>query len=439
MLRSLRRTLLWIILAAFPARPQSSPAPSAIAFENANVIPMTSERILHQHTVLVRGDRIVEVGPAARTKVPAGATRIDARGKWLIPGLAEMHGHVPPPNAPGEEIEAVLFLYVSNGVTTVRGMLGAPNQLELRARANRGGIVAPTLYLAGPSFSGTSVKTPDEAIARVRQQKAEGWDLIKVHPGLTRQTYDAMVRTAKEVGLSFAGHVPADVGILHALASGQETIDHLDGYIEYLGGDKGPVPDTRFVELAEKTKAAGAWVVPTMALWESILGVPPLETLRSYDELRYTPLAQVEGWIEGYRKRLASPQFDRKASETIASNRKRLLGVFNQRGVRILFGTDAPQIFSVPGFSIHREIPYMLESGMRPVEILRSATHNVGEYFKAKDRFGTIEKGARADFVLLEADPLANLANLQKRAGVMVRGQWLSGAEIEARLRRLAR
>ena len=436
---SLRRTLLGMILAALPALTQSSPAPSTIAFENANVIPMISERILKQHTVLVRGDRIIDVAPTAKTKVPEGTTRIDASGKWLIPGLAEMHGHVPPPNAPGEVVETVLFLYVSNGVTTVRGMLGAPNQLDLRARANRGEIVAPTLYLAGPSFSGTSVKTSDEAIARVRQQKAEGWDLIKVHPGLTRETYDAMARTAKEVGLRFAGHVPADVGILHALASGQETIDHLDGYIEYLAGDKNPVSDSRLAELAGKTNAAGAWVVPTMALWESILGVPPLERLRSYEELRYMPMAQVEGWIEDYRKRLASPQFDRKASETIASNRKRLLGVFNRRGVRILFGTDAPQIFSVPGFSIHREIPYMLESGMRPFEILRSATRNVGEYFKTRDRFGTIEKGARADLVLLEADPLANLANLQKRAGVVVRGKWLSGAEIEARLQKLAR
>lgn len=437
--RAFRRTLLWIALATLPALPQVAVAPPAIALENVNLIPMTSERILQRHTVLVRGDRIVDVGPATSIKIPDGTMRIDGRGKWLIPGLAEMHGHVPPPNAPAELVEAVLFLYVSSGVTTVRGMLGAPNQLDLRTRANRSEILAPTLYLAGPSFSGSTVKTADEAIARVRQQKAEGWDLLKVHPGLTRETYDAMARTAKEVGLRFAGHVPADVGILHALASGQETIDHLDGYIEHLAGDKGPVSEAQLVEMAEKTRNAGAWVVPTMALWESILGVPPLETLRDYPELRYMPAQQVEGWIVGYQKRLASPQFDRKAVEQIAANRKRLLGVFSKRGVPILFGTDAPQIFSVPGFSIHREIPYMLESGMRPFEILKSATRNVGDYFKAKDRFGTIEKGSRADLVLLDGDPLANLANLQRHAGVLVRGQWISAAEIEARLKKLAR
>src|SRR5688500_5426309 len=133
--RASGRTLLWIVLAMLPALPQVAVAPPAVALENVNLIPMTSERVLQRHTVLVRGDRIVEVGPAASIKVPDGTMRIDGRGKWLIPGLAEMHGHVPPPTAPAELVETVLFLYVSNGVTTVRGMLGAPNQPGLRARA----------------------------------------------------------------------------------------------------------------------------------------------------------------------------------------------------------------------------------------------------------------------------------------------------------------
>src|SRR5690606_25103695 len=194
-------------------------------------------------------------------------------GKYLMPGLAEMHGHVPPPNAPAEFTEDVLFLYAATGVTTVRGMLGSPGQLELRERAKRGEIIAPTLYLAGPSFNGNSVNSAEQAAQMVREQKAAGWDLLKVHPGLTREEYDAMARTAKEIGIRFGGHVPQEVGLIHAIEMGQETFDHLDGYMEYLNGDQGPIPDERLREIARRTKAAGAWVVPTMVLWETLMGV----------------------------------------------------------------------------------------------------------------------------------------------------------------------
>ncbi|MGH9937262.1 MAG: amidohydrolase family protein, partial [Blastocatellia bacterium] len=168
------------------AKEQTATKAPSVAFVNVNVVPMDRERVIERQTVIVRDGRIAEIGPANKIKVPDGATRIDGTGKYLMPGLAEMHGHIPPPQAPKEYTEAVLFLYVANGVTTVRGMLGAPNQLELRDKANRGEIVSPTLYLAGPSFNGNSVNSPEQAVSMVRQQKQEGWDLLKVHPGLTR-------------------------------------------------------------------------------------------------------------------------------------------------------------------------------------------------------------------------------------------------------------
>jgi imidazolonepropionase-like amidohydrolase len=420
---------------------QTAPAKSevpAVAFVDVNVLPMQSEQILRNQTVVVRGDRIAEVGPTARVKAPEGAVRVDGRGKYLMPGVAEMHAHIPPPTSPAQFTESVLFLYVANGVTTVRGMLGAPNQLELRARANRGDLLSPTLYLAGPSFSGNSIESADQAAQKVREQKSEGWDLLKVHPGLTREEFDAMARTAREVGIRFAGHVPAEVGLMHALEMGQETIDHLDGYIEYLGGGNAPVDEARLVEVAEKTKAKGAWVVPTMVLWETLLGVPTLENLSGLPELKYMPAQQVTGWVDAHKKRLGSPQFNRAQVVQVAANRKRLLKALSQRGVLILLGTDSPQQFSVPGFSIHRELQAMAEAGMTPFEILRSGTRNVGDYFKDKDRFGTVEAGKRADLVLLEANPLQNLANFARRSGVMVRGRWLAEKEIRERLEKIA-
>ena len=409
-----------------------------VAFVNVNVVPMDSARVLADQTVVVRGEQIVEVGPAKKVKVPAGAVQIDGRGKYLMPGLAEMHGHVPPPQAPKEFTEAVLFMYVANGVTTVRGMLGAPGQLELRERASRGEIVSPTLYLAGPSFNGNSVSSPEQAAEMVRQQKREGWDLLKVHPGLTRDEYDSMARTAREVGIRFAGHVPADVGLAHALEMGQETIDHVDGYVEHLGADGAPLDEAKLAEVVRLTKKSGAWVVPTMALWETLLGVTPIEKLLGYPELVYMPVQQVKNWENAHRARQAHAQFERKKAELTAANRKRILKALHDGGVPVIFGTDAPQQFSVPGFSVHREMASMLEAGLTPYQILLTATRNAGEYHKDKARFGTVGKGGRADLLLINGDPLKDLSNLGRRAGVMVRGRWLDEGEIQKRLAAVA-
>ena len=430
---------LVVIAAIIPAAPTAAQnAAATTAIVGATVLPMDRDRVLENHTVLVRGDRIVEVGPTASVAVPAGAQRIDARGKYIIPGLAEMHGHVPPPNAPAEFIDDVLFLYVSNGITTVRGMLGAPNQLEMRRRANSGEMIAPTLYLAGPSFNGNSVNGPEQAAQMVREQKAAGWDLLKVHPGLTREEYDAMARTAKEVGIRFGGHVPQEVGLLHALEMGQETIDHLDGYMEYLNADQTPVAEERLREVSRLTKDAGTWVVPTMVLWETLMGVPELDELTAFPELRYMPTNTLEQWTRMHRDRVASPQVNRANGRALAENRKRLLDVMQDEGVMILMGTDAPQQFSVPGFSLHREMSLMVDAGMTPHQVLTSGTLNVGRYFDNADKFGTIAAGQRADLILLDANPLADIGNVAKQAGVMVRGRWLPKAEIDKGLDAIA-
>jgi imidazolonepropionase-like amidohydrolase len=409
-----------------------------LAFVGVNVVPMDRNGILNNQTVIVRDGRIADAGPAGSTRVPDGALRLEGRGKYLMPGLGEMHGHIPSPLQPREFIEAVLFLYVANGVTTVRGMQGAPGQLGLRERAKRGELLAPNLYLAGPAFSGKTIKSVEEAIQRVRQQKAEGWDLLKVLPGLAREHYDAMARTAKEVGISFAGHVPADVGLLHAIQSGQETFDHLDGYIEYLQGERGPVADAKFQEIAKLTREAGAWVVPTMALWETLRGTADLASLLAFPELKYMPLQQIQQWTSAQENLLKNSDFKPDVARNVIKNRMRLLKVLHDGGVKILLGSDAPQRFSVPGFSIRREMKRMADAGMKPYDILRSGSYNVGLYLKEKDNFGTIEVGKRADLILLDANPLEDISNIARRSGVMVRGRWLSEREIQSRLDQIA-
>jgi imidazolonepropionase-like amidohydrolase len=421
----------------FPALAESVVAPVAetIVFRNVSVLPMTSNKVLDKQNVVVRAGQIVSVSKAAP---PKGAKVIDGTGKFLIPGLAEMHGHVPPMNAQGGMLEDTLFLYVAAGITTVRGMLGHPGQLELRDKAAKQEIVSPNLYLAGPSFNDNTVNSVQEAIDRVRTQKKEGWDLLKVHPGLTLEEYDAMAKTAREEGIRFGGHVPAAVGLMRAIDAGQETFDHIDGYVEYLEGAKGPVDEKKLAEVVKKSKEAGVWIVPTSALWEVLYGTIPLETLTAYEELKYAPPQAVAAWTKAYNDRLGNPNVSREAAKNIIAARVRILRALHEGGVKILMGTDAPQQFSVPGFSLHREFTRMLQSGMTPYDILRSGTWRVGQYFAKQDNFGTIEPGKRADLVLLGANPLADITNTTKIDGVMVRGRWYSREEIDAGLAKIA-
>ncbi|GMR11975.1 MAG: amidohydrolase family protein [Gemmatimonadota bacterium] len=416
-----------------PFAPQQSTG--TIVFTNVNVVPMDADRVLKSQTVIVQGDRIRDMGPTSNISVPSGATRIDGSGKYLMPGLAEMHGHMPG----GDLEETVMFLYVANGVTTVRGMLGRDFHLELRRKAQAGEIIAPTLYMAGPSFNGNSVSSPEQAAEMVRRQKEQGWDLLKIHPGLTAPEYDAMASTAAEVGIRFGGHVPADVGLRHAIEMGQETFDHLDGFIEYLNAFDRPVDEAELDQLVALVKGAGAWVVPTMVLWDiGIIGRGDTRTLETYSEMRYWPADGVRGWARRRAERARAASRDPERADLWADNRMRVLEALADGGARVLMGTDSPQIFSVPGFSLHREMAAMAEAGMTPYQILVSGTQAVGDYFGRQDSFGTVAIGRRADLILLNSNPLREIGNVQDRAGVMVRGRWLSEGMIQSRLAEIA-
>ena len=194
-----------------------------------DVIPMDNERVLADQTVIIRDNKIVAIG--SKLKYNKSAHVVNADGKYLIPGLAEMHAHVPP-NDDLESMKEVLRLFAMNGITTIRGMLGHPKHLELREMINKGEVLGPRLFTTGPSFSGSSVKTAADAEKMVREQKAAGYDFLKLHPGLTMETFPAIVSTAKEVGIPFVGHVSFKVGIWRAIDADYSSIDHLDGFVE---------------------------------------------------------------------------------------------------------------------------------------------------------------------------------------------------------------
>lgn len=407
-------------------------------FRNVNVVSMTSPKVAERQTVVVSDGKIGSIlKEGAMVKLPEGTTIIDGSGKYLMPGLSEMHGHIPPPNSPGGLLSDVLALYVANGVTTMRTMFGHEGQLTLREWAKKGEILSPNLYVAGPPFNGETIHSAQEAIDRVRAQKKEGWDFIKVLPGLTLEEYDAVAKTAKAEGIPFVGHVPDTVGLLHAIEMGQQTLDHMDGFVEYLNGDKGPVDEKKLASVVRKTKAAGIWIVPTSALWSVLFNGTPLETLNAYPELKYVPEPAVATWGKMYASRTQT--IPAAVSKNVLANRKRILRALNEGGVKILMGTDAPQQFTVPGFSLHHELLFMRDAGMTPYEILKSGTVNAGQYLAKKgDAFGTIESGKRADLLLLNGNPLADIRNVDKIEGVMVGGRWFSRKDLDARLAEIA-
>lgn len=408
------------------------PALAETVFENVTVLAMDGSDAVEGQTVLVDGDRIVSIRAASEARTPDGATVIDGQGRYLIPGLGEMHGHIPPVLEGEQAVNDILFLYLSNGVTTVRGMLGSPGQLKLRDEALSGERVSPTLYLAGPSFNGNSIRSPEQATRRVEQQVEEGWDLLKVHPGLTRDEYDAMAEKAHELAMDFGGHVPAEVGLAHALEAGQRTLDHLDGLIIYLRGESEPLSEDAMRSAAQLTRDAGTGIVPTSALWITLLQAADRDELFSVAGLEYMPADTVASW----RSRFDAGSGE--ARDVHVENRRRLLKVLHEEGVELLFGTDAPQVFSVPGFSIHREIEEMEASGLSEADILASATSAIGAYFADQDTFGTIAPGARADLVLLDANPMEDLSALKDPAGVMYRGNWLPREAIKLELAAIA-
>jgi hypothetical protein len=424
----------------------------ATVIEHVAVVPMDRPGLLPDHTVVVSGDRIVAVAPADRVAPSASTRRVDGRGKFLVPGLADMHAHAIAP----EDLE----LYAAAGVTQLRVLAASPVAVALRDEKVGGEALRPMLYVEGlltdgdpPSWPFARVVSDVADVAReVALHKEMRLPSIKVYTRLTRDVYDAFAAQGRAAGLGLVGHVPDAVGLEHALASGQRSIEHLWGYERWLASStaagarpSSAVPsgvlgriaafehadEARMPEIARRTREAGTWNCATLVLNERMAMRDDVEALRAVTGLRYVPPETVAAWQLSRGR--GSPERSAALRRSIPK-RRALLRALHEQGAGLLVGTDSGNPWIVPGFSVVDEIALFVEAGLPPWEALRAATSAAAHYLGQGEESGTVVVGRRADLLLVDANPLERAENLRRREGVMLRGAWHPASELDARL-----
>ncbi|HEX4424574.1 MAG TPA: amidohydrolase family protein [Terriglobales bacterium] len=466
-----RSSLLLILLVAASivstafAVAQQQPAPSApIAISHVTLINPARSSVEHDATVIIEGDHIGAVLIGAMVKLPGNTRLIDGHGKFLIPGLWDMHVHSAFGDwFPGGR-DIILPLFVANGVTGVRDMGGdLPVLLAWRKQIAAGKMPGPRMVVSGPMldavlpsgklrFPGSiAVTTPDSARAAVDQLKSQGVDFIKVQSVISHDAYLAAAAEAHEQNLPFVGHVPDKVRITEAVAAGQKSIEHLMGSFEGCSSEEQKFIDgqgntqlllsttdqKKCSELLALLAKTPTWQCPTLA-WQRG------GTFLDQRDLAHDPLGKYVPaywrdvtWKRFYDEMIPDLQKDPLAlrKEYFARNLK-MVADMHHAGVPFLAGTDtAPAIFVLPGFSLHDELANFVEAGFTPMEALQTGTSNPAKFFGTEATQGSIAKDKLADLVLLDADPLADIHNTRKIAAVIANGHLYDRAALDALLK----
>ena len=366
-------------------------ASRTIAFVGASVASMRTSAIDADRTVIVRDGRIVAIGARSSTSIPEGAFVVDAMGGYLMPGLVDMHVHNAVRDA---------ALYLPAGITTVRTLWGYAGLREFGARAIAEGLRVPTILTVSPGLDGHPASWPytrfvdDVSTAgdTIRKVIGEGWSALKIYNRVSRAVFDSIITLAHGAGMRAIGHVPFAVPVEYALAAGQDEIQHLSGYESVLSTrpNWAAIDESLVPGLVAKTVAAGTWNCPTLAIY-----------------------------VELSRQRSTSDR------DGVIRNRRRFVKALHDGGARLLVGTDSGIDVVPAGSTIHSELAEFVAAGLTPYEALRAATFDPAEYLGALTEFGTVEVGRRADLLLLDRNPLANVANVRTFRGVMVRGSWI--------------
>ncbi len=408
-----------------------------VAFVNVNVVPMDSEQILESQTVLVRDGVIEQIERSEQVYVPAEAHIIDGQGKYLMPGLVDMHVHLLDEND--------LLLFAAHGVTTVRNLWGGQfraDHLGWRANIRAGNLLGPTLYTSGPIMEGPPktvpfmkvYEDPESARAAVIDQIEQGYDFIKVYDYVSLPTYQAIIETAQSRGVMVVGHTPKKVGLERVLNSGQVTLEHISGFIDSDAGDYA-VPENELPKYAGMAADAGVYICPTIAVYQMNVPNEDLHLLEDRPEMIYVPPRMKFIW-----KRFSRPgtmgnityqgDYPARIKEMFLNSTR----ILHEHDVKFVLGTDVGNPYLVPGTSLLDELDYLAGAGFKPYEAIEAGTRNAAKAMGKLNEFGTIEAGKRADLILVEDNPLEDVANVRKRSGVMLNGRWFTEGQLGSML-----
>jgi len=441
-------------------------AAQTLAFTHVTVIDATGRPAQRDQTVVIAGDRIAAIGKAGRLAVPKEATAVDGAGKFLIPGLWDMHVHTLRQGV-------FLRLYLANGITGVRDMSSPIENISGWRKAVADGATWPRVYAAGPLVDGPypiyprsiAVATAAEGRAAVATLKKLGADFVKIYSLLGREEYFALAGEAKKQGIPFAGHVPELVTAIEASDAGQKSFEHLMGIFracsrreqEFLAEAKKYLakPDTanfialygaqysaiinafdekKAAALFQRLAANGTWQTPTLAALRGVAYMDVMDFAKD-PRMKYVSRSQRAGWDPKNDFRFRDNTVEEYASAKRDFRKQvEVVGRMHRAGVPILAGSDTPNVRCIPGFSLHDELTLLVEAGLKPIEALQAATRNPARYFGIADSLGTVEAGKIADLVLLDANPLEDIRNTQRIAAVVVRGKLLARPQLDALL-----
>lgn len=464
--------LLSIFVSQLTAQRLPSAEPSTLAFTHVTVIDMTGAPPKPDMTVVVTGNRIADLGQAGRVRIPKGAQVIDATGKFLIPGLWDMHFHI-------KEAERTFPLFIVNGVTGVRNMGGDFQKLfEWRDAVASGRLLGPRIVACGPVVDGPHPANPDHAIpvstAEEGRQavdflKRSGADFVKVYDGVPRDAYFAIAEESKKQGLPFVGHVPSAVTTAEASDAGQKSVEHLGTFLEgsstaetelrnwssppVKNGDFSVIPariaarGNRMLDTYSEQKAAQllallarnrTWQVPTLLAKQVNTFVDDISKVQD-PRYQYIPAAVREGWSpdKNFFYRYRTPEFI-AYQKRLFQKELETVGAMSRAGVPLMAGTDGGA-YTVPGFGLHQELALLVKAGLTPMEALQAATINPAKFLGESDTLGTVEKGKIADLILLEANPLEDISNTERIDGVVVNGIFFPRAVLRMMLANVER
>lgn len=419
-----------------------------IAITHVTVIDATGAPPKSDMTVLIAANRIAHVGTSSETHFSKETREVNASGKFLIPGLWDMHVHLLS--------KEFLPLFTANGITGVRVMSGKLEYLEWRKDIEAGTLVGPRMYIASPlvdgrqSPRGGSIVVQNEAEAReaVQKIKRDGYDFVKVYSSLSREAYFAIEDEAKRLKMRFVGHVPDSITAWEASEAGQRSIEHLEGIAEYCSdyedrrqaksNPQGYNAD-KCALLFDEFEKNHTWQCPTLSvLQNNVRLTAPNQDLKNDPRLKFMPPGLVSFWMMAATQRNNAAPDAAVIGKGYYQLRKKIAGDEERAGLDILAGTDTPNPFVYPGFSLHDELSLLVEAGLTPMQALQAATKNATRFMGTDYDLGTVEAGKIADLVLLDASPIEDISNTRKIEAVVQNGKLVPKTELDKMLEEVA-